>query len=73
MSQADDEDAARRYRAWCAVHDRRAHRRYCDQLDEELCDGRAPARTAKQVTYPMVYHIAPGVLYDEKKDLFYRR
>lgn len=68
----EDEAAARRYRAWCAVHDRRIHRRIVDELDEELDDGQG-RREVKQVSYPMVYHTAPGVLYDETRDRFYRQ
>jgi len=70
----EDEAAARRYRAWCAVHDRRIHRRICDQLDEELSEDEPPKRrrAVPQDPYPMVYYSAPGRLYDEKNDRFYR-
>ena len=74
MSNADDEAAARRYRAWCTVHDRRIRRRYQGQLDEEL-EGTEEVdqpRVTRQITYPVVYHTAPGELYDEQKDRFYR-
>jgi hypothetical protein len=75
MSTADDDEAAaRRYRAWSAVHDRRTHRRVCDELDDELGGQEQPKRRreAQQDPYPMVYYSAPGRLYDEKNQRFYR-
>lgn len=65
-----DAEEETRYRAWAAVHDRRVHRRVCAELDGEL--GAQEPREVKQVTYPVVYYTAPGELYDETGDRFYR-
>lgn len=74
MTDTDDPDrqaAAIRYRAWSTVHDRRAHRRYCDELDAELDQGQEPAPVV-EVTYPMVGFAEPGILHDEISDRYYR-